>query len=240
METFGDAYFSFAYGDANAGCRAVEYMRTHAIPSQASLLLYIHLHDDDSALPAFVVLVPHVSARLAIEAAEGPTGVDPVLGHIGTLFERHVSESLYTAIVDKNYSSPAVTAFASDCFGLFTDVSAAYISSIIRCLSTRVLPLMSLMERALFTLLVCCFCVFDDIPSATPSAVEERINTFIAVLEHGSCTPHFLPLVAGGFDAAMHTPFPKWLAHNPSGCATLRYILDDVLGLPRLADLLPR
>ena len=240
METFGDAYFAFAYGNVDECREAVDYLRTHDIPGRASLLLYAHLHDDDSEFPAFVVLARHVRARLEAEAEEGFAGVDPVLGHIGTILGRHASEGLFRAVVDERFDDPRVTDFVSDCIELFSDVPASYLSEALKRLSDQVLPLMSLMEHTLFALMVCCFCVIDQIPSATPADIEERINAFAAVLECGNNTPRFLSLIPCSLSVAMNTPFAKWFAHCRELCDLLRHFINDVLGLPQLAALLPQ
>ena len=239
VETFGDAYSLFAEGDPRTGGRAIDFARTHDIPYGASLLLYAHLHDDDSELETFMILVPDATLRLREEAAEGLANADPLLCRIGTLFERHATQDLWAAVVDRRCGRGDMERFASDCFSLFSDVSVSHLSNIIQVLGRRVLPLMSFPEQALFALLVCCFCVFDEMPNATPGVIEERFNAFAVTLENGESCPRFFSLVENAFEIAMDTSSPKWFAHCPEVCQTLRHFLEDVMGLPRLAALLP-
>ena len=239
VETFGDAYSLFVEDDPETSGSAVDFARTHDIPDGASLLLYVHLHGNDSELEAFIMLVPDAASRLREEAAEGFADADPLLDHIGTLFGHHASQGLCAAIANGRCGRDDVESFASDCFSLFSDVSVSQLSNIIQVLGRRVLPLMSFPEQALFALLVCCFCVFDEMPNATPDVIEERFNAFAVTLENGESCPRFFSLVENAFEIAMDTSFPKWFAHCPEACQTLRHFLDGIMRFPRLAALLP-
>lgn len=241
MSTFGDVYYMFAFGDDDMCEEALMYFRTHELPRDASLWLYIELHDEGDALSALISLVPQLRERLEDEAEAGVPGISPAVTVIGDLFEHYIKDthSLHSAVMREDDYNLVVEQFASDCFNLFSHVSVSKLRDVIERLSSDVLPLMSCGEQVLFALLVSCFCVLDEDSGATPEVIEERVDTFAAVVEAGNPTPNFPTYLVHAFAVVVKIPLPKWFEHSPEACDALRHFLDRIMGLPRLAELIP-
>lgn len=241
MRTLGDLYYMFAFGGISVSKDALMHSRTLVVPCDASLLLYTLLHGEDNALSTLINLFPQLRVRLEEETAAGIPRISPAVMVVGGLFEHYMREAddLHSAVMQEDDSHPVVEQFGSDCLNLFSEVPVEEVRDVLERLAKDVLPLMSCGEQVLFALLVSCFCVLDEDSGATPEVIEERIDTFAAVVEAGDHTPNFPTYLVHAFAVVVNAPLLKWFGRSPESCEMLRVILCRIMGLPRLAGLIP-